>query len=73
MRAGRQHLQRNRAVEPLVFGLVDHAHPALADSLEDAKVREVPADQRRDRATPVDGVPDPERDCTSDPHKLGGA
>ncbi len=36
--AGQDHLQRHRAVEPLLPRLVDHAHPAAAD-LADQLIR----------------------------------
>ena len=36
---GRQELDRNLAAEPLVFGAIDHSHPAAAELLNDPVMR----------------------------------
>ena len=40
-------LQRDEALQPRVLGLIDHAHSAAAELLEDAVVRDRLADQGR--------------------------
>ena len=40
-----QELQSDKAVEASVLGLVDHTHPAAAELLDDAVVRDGLADQ----------------------------
>src|SRR5947208_3347657 len=42
----RQKLESDEALEPGVFGLVDHTHPACAQLLDDAVVGDGAADQR---------------------------
>ena len=42
----RQELQRDEALQPRILGFVDHAHPAAAQLLDDAVVRERLTDQR---------------------------
>jgi hypothetical protein len=44
---GGQDFQRNRATEVLVFGSVDHTHPALANLGEDSEVGKGPPFHRR--------------------------
>ena len=39
-------LERNGTVKPRIFGFVHHAHPAAAELLDDAVVRERLTDQR---------------------------
>ena len=38
---GREDLQRHEPIEAFLPGLVDHAHPALADELQDLQLREL--------------------------------
>ena len=45
--AGRQHLDRDLAVQPFVLGQVDFAHPACADQRNDFVVAERGSDERR--------------------------
>ena len=44
---GRQHLDRDAALEPLVAGAIDHAHAAAADLAFDACTRRPSASARR--------------------------
>jgi len=41
----RQELQGDKSMQPRVLGLVDHTHPAAAQLLDDAVVRDGLADQ----------------------------
>ena len=58
LRIGGQKLERHQPVEPLVAGLVDHAHAALGDALEQLVVRDALADlQRRGAPGLCTGLP----------------
>jgi hypothetical protein len=46
-----QELQRDKAMQSCVFGLIDHAHPATAEFFEDAVVRNGLADHWRKNLT----------------------
>ena len=45
-RSGREHLDRDIAVEPGIVGEVNNSHSAAADSLEDSVVAEIGTDER---------------------------
>ena len=60
----RQHLDRHIAIEPLVVRAVDHAHPALADLLDDAVVAEGGADHFVPPAGCTPGISTPISNCS---------
>ena len=49
-----QELQRDQAMQPRVFGLVDHAHPAAAELFDDAVMRDGLADHKYRNPTSLD-------------------
>ena len=49
----RQKLQCDKSVQGYVLGLVDDTHPAAAELLDDAVVRDGLADQMEGNSTPV--------------------